>query len=282
MKIKSITNNIFNNTNLQSNSVSFRGDSYSKNRLSDDFDKFDNSNNPKNNKNKDKPLPTWFRKSLIVVLAYFTLKNEPFVQNLFDSGMMTEEELDRDEFFEDVAKIRKDQGKSAAFYQVNRLYDIEQPKIEALGYNDFLLEFNLDKQKVNLEINFDENNKDTISGKVQLGENSKPIKYKAVFPQDDIDEFRLFLNDNGKSIILGRDIDGSLYKLENNKKEVLNSKNVEKYEQYLEKIDIEKDWEFFTSANPFWRSLHYVLLILLLYQEYEYDKNRRNDNLDKK
>lgn len=280
MKVQSIYNNSLLKTDLYQNQISFRGVNPPKHNLANDFDRFDYNNENDNNNDENsnpKPLPEWARKAMLFTVVFFTIKNEPVVQNLFNSDKLTKEELDRTEFFENVDKIRKDKGKSASFYQVNRLYDIERPKIKDLGNNKFSLEFNLDKQNVNLEINFDKNNKDTIEGKVQLGNASKPIKYKAVFSEDNIDEFKLLLNDNGKSIVLGRDFDGSLYKLENHKKEILNSKNVEMYEQYLDDLETLNDFKFFTNENPLWRNLNYLLLILLLYNEYKHDKNRRNN-----
>lgn len=240
--------------------------------------RFDNDHNDDNNR---KPLPEWARKTMLFTVIFFTLKNEPVVQNFFNSNTVTEEDPDRDEFFEDVQKIRKENGKSAAFYHLNSLYDFEQPKIKVLGEDKFSLDFNLDNQKINLEMKLDKNNKDTISGRFKLGEDSKFIKYKAMFSPDSIEEFKVLLNDGTKSYILGRDYNGELYKIENHKKEVLNTENVEKYEQYLENLETLDDLKFFTNENPLWRKLNYLLLIVLVYAEYKHDKHRKNEKPDK-
>ena len=285
MKIQSISNNIFlrkNNYNtFNQNNLTFRGVDSSGNINPNDLDRFDSTGDNAGNDNNNQQLPEWARKAMLFSLVFFTLKNEPFVQNLFDSGMMSEEELDREEYFENVQSIRKEEGKSSAFYHLNKFYDIEKPKIEALGYNKFSLEFNLDNQKVQMEINFDEENKDELKGKFKLGNNGEEIKYKAVFSPDDIQEFKLFLNDGEEKYILGRDYNGELYKLENGKKVILNSENVEKYEQYLDNLETLDDLSFFTDRNPLWRNLNYLLLIFLLYNEYKHDKNRKNDKTNK-
>lgn len=258
-----------------SNKIVFRGSDYQRSSYSGDVNGSENNNSDDNNIKKSKPLPEWARKGMLFTLVFFTLKNEPFVQNIFDSHMLTEEELDRDEFFEDVQSIRKENEKSPAFFHLNSLYDIEQPKIEALGYNHYLLEFNLDNQQIKMEMNIDKENKDLITGNVRLGEDNKIIDYKAKFDPDNVEEFKLVLNDGKKKYLLGRDYNGELYKIENNKKEILNKNNVEKYEQYMENLETLDDLRFFTNDNPLWKKLNYLLLIILVYAEYRHDKMRQ-------
>lgn len=270
MRIQSI-----NRTQYNKNNIYFKNSSSINSSASGKLGNYDNGNNEGNNR---KPLPEWARKTMLFTLVFFTLKNEPLVQDFFSSNTLSEEELDRDEFFEDVQKMRKETGKSAAFYHLNSLYDLEQPKIKAIGEDKFSLDFNLDNQTVNLEMKLDENNKDTICGRFRLGENSKFIKYKAIFSPDSVDEFRILLNDGTKSYILGRDYNGELYKIENHKKEILNKENVERYEQYLEDLEMLDDFRFFTNDNPLWRKLNYLLLIFLVYAEYKHDQRRRKEN----
>ena len=244
-------------------------------RIPDDTDN-------KNNEQQPKPLPEWARKAMLFTVIAITLKNEPVVQNLFHQDKQSEKDIARDEFFEDVQKIRKEKETSPAFYHLNRLYDIERPKIKALGNSNYSLEINLDKQKIQLVMHLDENNKDTITGKFRTGDNGNFIKYKAVFSPENKNEFKILLNNNGKKHILGRDFKGELYIVKNNKKEILNNSNVEKYENYLETLETLDDLKFFTNSNPLWRNLNYLLLIFLVYNEYCHDKARRKKDSEDK
>lgn len=241
------------------------------------YDSFDNGGNDNNdnNSNQRKPLPEWARKAMIFTVVFFAFKNDPTVQNLLYSNEPSEDEKTRNEFFEDVQKMRKEDGKSSSFYHLNRLYDIEQPEIKTLGDNRYSLEFNLDNQKIQLEMKLNEKNKDTISGRIKTGENQKFVNYKAIFSPDSIEEFKILLNDGEEKFLIGRDTNGELYKIENHKKEILNNENVEKYEQYLENLETYDDLRFFTNENSLWRKLNYILLIFILYNEYQHDKNRR-------
>lgn len=238
------------------------------------YDSFDNGEND-NNSNQRKPLPEWARKAMIFTVVFFAFKNDPTVQNLLYSNEPSEDEKTRNEFFEDVQKMRKEEGKSSSFYHLNRLYDIEQPEIKTLGDNRYSLEFNLDNQKIQLEMKLNEKNKDTISGRIKTGENQEFVNYKAIFSPDSIEEFKILLNDGEEKFLIGRDTNGELYKIENHKKEILNNENVEKYEQYLENLETYDDLRFFTNENSLWRKLNYILLIFILYNEYQHDKNRR-------
>lgn len=240
----------------------------------DSFDNGENDNND-NNSNQRKPLPEWARKAMIFTVVFFAFKNDPTVQNLLYSNEPSEDEKTRNEFFEDVQKMRKEDGKSSSFYHLNRLYDIEQPEIKTLGDNRYSLEFNLDNQKIQLEMKLNKKNKDTISGRIKTGENQKFVNYKAIFSPDSIEEFKILLNDGEEKFLIGRDTNGELYKIKNHKKEILNNENVEKYEQYLENLETYDDLRFFTNENSLWRKLNYILLIFILYNEYQHDKNRR-------
>lgn len=74
-------------------------------------------------------------------------------------------------------------------------------------------------------MNINENKKDTIIGEIRT-ENGGNFKYKAIFPDDAIEQFKILLvdKDTHKQLILGRDYEGDLYKITNGKKVVLNSK----------------------------------------------------------
>lgn len=227
-----------------------------------------------NEDNRPKPLPNWARKAMLGTLVVITLKNDSVVQSWFKSEP-TQEELDKIEYYDDIQKVRKEKGVSTAFYHLNKLNDIEQPKVKALGDGKYQLDFELDDRRVWMDIRLDENNKDTINGRVKI--NGMPsAKFKAVFPSEDKDEFKVMLLDKeNKKYIFGRDFSGELYKVSNGKKYPLNLKNVEKYEQYMQELETLDDFSFFTDANPMWRNLNYIILIMLFFAEAKYDSDKR-------
>lgn len=258
-----------------SNKINFHGLkqkelSFPKNYISPE----DNGN--QNNDSK-KPLPEWARKGMLFTVVFFAFKNDPYVQNLFRSSEISQEQKDRTEFFESVQKMRKEKGKSASFYHLNKLFDIEHPKIKVIGKNSYSLDFNLDNQTITLKMHLDENNKDTINGSIKIGQKDY-VKYKAIFSADNKDEFKVLLKDKeNKKYIFGRDYYGEFYKINGNKKETLNNKNVEEHKQYLEMLDNLDDMKFFTNQNDMWRKLNILLIIYLLYQESKHDKMRRKN-----
>ena len=234
--------------------------------------------------NVNKPLPDWARKTMLFTLLFFTLKNSPTVQKLINPYEPTQEDLDRKEYYEDTRKMIKGHGEvSSAFYQLDWLNTVEDPKVKALGENSYALEFKLDKQKVNMEMSLDKNNKDTISGRVKLDD--RPfVNYKAVFSPDNKDEFKILIKDKNAKCILGRNGFGELYQVRNGKRVILNNKNVEAYREYQEMMDDLDKFSFFTDKNPFWRKANYILLMLLVYLEMQHEKAkhraRQNKNDD--
>ena len=59
------------------------------------------------------------------------------------------------------------------------MYDVETPKIQKLSKNKYQLDFDLDNQKISLDMNINENKKDTIIGEIRT-ENGENFKYKSV------------------------------------------------------------------------------------------------------
>ncbi len=239
----------------------------------------------KRDENQNKPLPDWARRAMLFTVLFFAFKNDPTVQRIINPYEPTQEDIDRTEFYEDTRKmIKKGKGEiSSAFYQLDWLTTIEEPKVKALGKNSYALEFNLDKQKVNMEMTLDKNNKDTISGRVKL-DNRDFVNYKAVFSPDNKDEFKILVKDKNAKYIFGRDSFGELYQVRNNKKVYLNKQNVQRYEEYQEMLDDLDKFSFFTNANPFWRKANYILLMLLVYMEMQHERAkqraRQNKNKD--
>ncbi len=226
-------------------------------------------------------IPDWLRKTILGTLVFFTFKNDPAVQDLFPPAELSQEEKDRIEYFEDIQNMRKEKGKSTAFFHLNRLNDIEQPRIKMLAENTFALGFELDDKKVLMVAKLDEQNKDTISGFIKYNSDVPAVKYTAVFPQDDIDEFEMTLEGkDGKKITLGRDYYGELYQVQGDEKVILNNKNVERYQEYKELLEFEEDISFFSNSNSMWRKLNYILMIYLLIQEARLEKAKRKKEQD--
>ena len=243
-----------------------------------------NTTQPKTSKNNDsdsnqrenKPLPEWARKSMLAKLIFFAFKNDPAVQNYLHPYEPTQEEVDKTEFVHDYGKLIKDKGVSTAFYHLNQLTDIEQPKVKAIDKNAYSLEFELDKQKVIMEMALDQNNKDTIRGRVKLGDRNF-VNYTAVFPKDNKDEFKILIKDKNTKYIFGRDYFGELYQIQNGKKVQLNKKNVQRYEEYQEELKSMEKFKFFSNENDFWRKANIVLLIFLLFNEMAHDHLKRKE-----
>ena len=162
------------------------------------------------------------------------------------------------------------------FYHLNQLTDIEQPKVKALDKNAYSLEFELDKQKVIMEMALDQNNKDTIQGRVKLGDRNF-VNYTAVFPKDNKDEFKILIKDKNTKYIFGRDYFGELYQIQNGKKVQLNKKNVQRYKEYQETLETMEKFKFFSNENDFWRKANIVLLIFLLLNEMAHDHLKRKE-----
>ena len=93
---------------------------------------------PQNNQpdeNQQKPLPDWARRTMLFSLIFLAFKNDPGVQRLLSSDELTQEEKDQIAFYHDFQNVRKEKGVSNAFYQLNQFYDLESPKVKALGNN---------------------------------------------------------------------------------------------------------------------------------------------------
>ncbi len=245
-----------------------------------------NSQIPEHRKidNVNKPLPDWARKTMLFTLLFFAFKNSPTVQNIINPYEPTQEDIDRSEYYKDTRKMIKGSGSvSSAFYQLDWLNTIEQPKVKALDEHSYELEFKLDKQKFNMQMTLDKNNKDTIRGRVKV-DNKPYVDYKAVFSPDNKDEFKILIKDKNAKCILGRNGFGELYQVRNGKRVILNNKNVEAYREYQEMMDDLDKFSFFTDKNPFWRKANYILLMLLVYLEMQHEKAkhraRQNKNDD--
>lgn len=228
-------------------------------------------NNEQKSDENNKPLPEWARKSMLFTLVFFAFKNDPVVHRLMASDELSQEEKDKIEFVQDFQNVRKDKGMSPAFYQLNQLNTLEQPKVKALGNNSYSLDFELDDSKITLEMRLDKNQKDTIRGKIKVN-NGEFAKYKAVFPSDSKEKFRIIMQDENKdTIVLERQYFGKLYQIKDGKRILLNEKNIERYEEYNERMEELDKWRPFNSIC---RKANILLLIFLLYKEMKHDQAR--------
>lgn len=243
-------------------------------RAKNNSSKPESSNNKDSERSENKPLPERARKSMLFTLIFFAFKNDPAVQKYIHPYEPTQEELDKTEFVQDYGKLIKEKGVSTAFYQLDKLMQIEDPKVKNLGNNSYELEFMLDKQKFSMQMTLDKNNKDTISGRVKV-DNNPYVAYKAVFSEDNKDEFKILIKDKNTKYIFGRDSFGELYQVRDGKKVQLNKKNVQRYKEYQEMLEQLDDWKFFTNENDFWRKANIVLLIFLLLNEAAHDYIKR-------
>lgn len=261
----------FNPTKIYQNRLPFKGTTT--NLYPDNGD-----DKNRNEEDAQKPLPNWARKTMLFVVVFFAFKNDPTVQRLLPSGEPSQEELDKTEFVNSVQKMRKEKGVSSSFYHLNRLMDVDRPKITKLGKDYYNAKVALDDETLDIKMHLDSTNKDTIYGEFQSEGSKKALKYKAIFSKEDKDEFKVLIKDGDKAHVLGRDFDGELYILKGKQKVPLNNKNTEKYQEYLDMLDMRDDLEFFTDSNSLWRKLNYLLLIFLLYNEMKYDNQRRKNN----
>lgn len=262
MRITRINNNNF---NYKYKPVVFRGE------------KEENSQTNKPDESR-KPIPDWARRTMLLSLVFFTVKNDPVVQRLFSSNELTQEEKEQIEFFRDLQNVRKEKGVSNAFYQLNQFYDLERPKIKALGNNSYAVDFELDDKNVSLEMRLDKNQKDTIRGRIKV-DNGEYVRYKAVFPSDKKDNFKIIMQDDKKdTVVLEREYFGKLYLVQGKNKKLLNSKNVQNFEEYKERLEELDKWSFFKNENQFWRKANILLLIYLLYSEIKYERRRAKEN----
>ncbi len=234
------------------------------------------------NKHQEKPIPEWLRKTMIFSLVFWAVQSDPTVKRLFKDEQPSEAEISMYDFSDDVQKMRKDSTKSSAFYHLNKLTEIERPEFKTLDDNTYSVNFALDNEQIDLVMKLDENSKDTISGRLKVGE-KEAVKYNAIFSPDSIEEFKVvFADENNRELTLGREYDGSLYKISNGKKVPLNTKNVERYEQYLEDLELLHKYRFFTTENDLWRKLNLILLMYLIINEALHDaalrKKREQEN----
>ena len=270
MKIQAIRNYTYNN-NCQFSSA--KAPHYTINKAPDNQQK-----EPEN-----KPLPEWARKGMLAALLFFAFKNDPYVQNLMKPESIEREEKARQEYFEDAAKLTEREELVPATYHLNRLADVDNIKIQNSGMDDYKLTIPLDKDTISTQISLSPISQNALTGSIK-DKNGENIRYKAVFSDKNPDVFEIQMrNKDNDTYTFGRTPKGEFYRLENNKKVILNKKNVEKYQKSLENLpNFEEinDLKFFTNENDMWRKLNIILITFLLLAEMAHDNARRKGKKD--
>lgn len=181
-----------------------------------------------------KHLPDWARKMAIGTLVVFAVQSDPNVKKYSIKKILQLKNLTKLSLLKICKNITKQILLVLHFINLGNcmMLRLRNPKTFK---NKYQLDFDLDNQKISLDMNINENKKDTIIGEIRT-ENGGNFKYKAIFPDDAIEQFKILLvdKDTHKQLILGRDYEGDLYKITNGKKVVLNSKNVERYQKQID------------------------------------------------
>lgn len=233
-------------------------------------------NDNRNDNEPKKPMPDWLRKTILGGLVLWAVQSQPIVQEFLKSDELKQAEKDKNEYFESTIKYDKKSEPSPAMYHLNRLADVDNPKIKTLRNDIYKLEIPIDSGKtIKIQLELNGENKDVITGYLSTNK-SKHTKFYAKFSSENPEEFTVaFRNKNNDKYVFGRNPNGELYQIKGNKKVILNSENTKKYQEYLEGLELLDKYEFFTNRNDLWRKLNLILLIYLLLNEMAYDHMKR-------
>lgn len=233
-----------------------------------------------NNKpNKEYKLPEWVRKSTLFGLIGLAVINDPVTKDFFKSETEKMREQYEKEYFQDVSNLKT----TSAAHHLNMLADVDKPTIRPCGNGQYNIRLNLDNnQKINFRVNLSYENENVLQGIFKV-EHQPTLMYKATFNDKNPEEFTIEVrNYKQDKYIFGRKANGELYRLEGNKKIILNKENAKKYQQELKTNEELNNWEFFTSKNDMWRKLNLILLFLLTLNEWGHDLEKRDKERNKK
>lgn len=219
------------------------------------------------------PSQEWLNRGFIALCVWFCVNNELGIRGFWVPEDVKRQEKLKTEYFEDVSKLEN----SSARGHLYQFGDVDNPQIVRFNRGMYSFNFNLDNGKqIDLSIDLSYKKENTIYG--FLGRNSQTgMRFKAVFDENDPEKFKIiFRSPDNKSIIMGRKPDGSLYKIEKNKKVIINRENVKKYEQYLKDIETDNDFSFFSNKNDLWRKFQIIFTIVLLLNEMAYESLKKN------
>lgn len=234
---------------------------------------------PKENKGSNNKIPEWARKSALFGLIALSIANDPKTIEYFKPDEIKQNEKVQKEYFNDVSKL----GMTPMAYHLNRLADVDKVIIKSKYHDNYYLELPFDNgKKIDFDINISNQNDNILYGYFK-SDGGKSLKFKAIFDEDNSEEFKISIrNKDNTQYIFGRKPTGELYRVEGNKKIILNKKNVQDYKDKLKKIEELDNWEFFTNKNDLWRKLNLILLILLTFNEYRHDVEKREEHKNKK
>ena len=195
----------------------------------------------------------------------------------------TEEEQALKTRTEDVASLKENNQLYPAIYHLNRFADVDNIGIKSHGRNTYSLDLALDKEKINTIITISPYSNNHLFGTFKNKDGSN-IRYKAIFSTENPNQFEIHMrNPNNDKYVFGRSPNGEFYRIDGNKRVILNKKNVERYRKSLENIPNYDDMEnisFFTNKNDMWRKLNLILLSFLIFLEMSHDNAKRRNKKD--
>lgn len=185
----------------------------------------------------------------------------------------TAENVKNNDYIDLKNKLHMKDTVSTAFYQVNKLHDVDNAEFKKTGDNQYEILFTLDESVVNMSVNVNPDNKNNISGALVIGDKNNPDKhlwvhdYTINFSEKEIGKFALQMksrenNTEKEKIILERNYD-ELYIINENGRKKLNAENVAEFkknrEEYWELLELYDD----TCQNQQFNILIAALLTLL-------------------
>lgn len=231
-----------------------------------------------NKPNKEYKLPEWVRKSTLFGLIGLAVINDPVTSEFFKSETEKMREKCEKEYFQDVSNLKT----TSAVHHLNMLADVDKPTLKSYGNGQYHISLNLDNnKKINFRVNLSYEHENILQGIFKV-EHQPALMYKAIFDDKNPEEFTIEVrNYKQDKYIFGRKANGELYRLEGNKKIILNHENVKKYQQELKTNEELNDWEFFTNKNNMWRKLNLILLFLLTLNEWGHDLEKKDKERNK-
>ena len=197
--------------------------------------------------------------------------------------MAYENTINKD-YYELSDKLHKKEGISNAYFNVNKLHDVDDAMIIKTSPTDYIASFNLDNKSVNMHMNISEENKDSLSGVMTIKEKHDNDSvmwvndYSIKFSTEKVGDFILKLKSRAedadeKTLTMTRQ-GNSLYLIENGKKTLLNGENLAKYEE--KQLQEEEEREMYESSCRTNRITIFVLALLTLIKMRN-EQNRRPD-----
>lgn len=209
-------------------------------------------------------------------LVLNTLVITPIMEHNLDKTWQRKLEFEQSvnkDYYELSDKLKKEEGKSTAHFNINKLHDVDDAFIMKSSPNKYLASFDLDKQTINMHMKINEQNKDSISGVMIIKEkhdNDSVVwinDYSIKFSDEDVHDFTMTIqsredNSSPKNIQFHRNYN-ELYMIENGQKRVLNSKNIKAYEERIKKEELNNEMYETGKSNNRITLLFLIFLTLI-------------------